>query len=261
MVLHDLSGRILDANEAYARLLGYDRDELIGRSAADVIHPADLTQRNDEAAEGFSGQGDGAGVNRRLIRRDGSVVQTRVCKTVLDRESDTVVLGVIDPLGERDALEHSATHDDLTDLLNRRGLRSQLATHYPSTDMLVAMIDVDDLKGVNDTFGHAVGDSVLSAVAAGLSRGAPAGAVIGRWSGDEFVVCVPADSFADAARFAARLAAPLEATRARMGENVLVPSVSVGVATLRSGSESLDRALHRADVAMYQAKNGRPSHC
>lgn len=154
-------------------------------------------------------------------------------------------------------LAWQATHDALTGLANRR-----LLTQY-TDDVLragqdtvaVALIDIDDFKGINDDLGHAVGDALLSAVATRLSRLRPADGLVARLGGDEYALVFCADGEQQArqvlAGITAELRRPLDA-----GGHALVVEASIGLALSPGGPAAVtgEELLRRADVAMYQAK-------
>ena len=192
----------------------------------------------------------------RIVRKDGGVVSARIRKYVLGPggpDGALVALAVIDRIDEEHTSEYGLRHDDLTGLLNRRGFREALSVSYPENlPSVLAMFDVDHLKSVNDSYGHAAGDEVIVAVARTLELALPDDGVLCRWSGDEFVAFVPrptADDFAPE-----RLRALAYRARVPVTGGFVVPEVSVGVARFDPGSDRLDDALRRADAAMYRAK-------
>ena len=175
--------------------------------------------------------------------------------------TSAILLGVLAYLIGRqaDRLEALAETDALTGLANRRALRRRLtddlrrARRYGSPVSLL-LVDVDGLKRINDTRGHAAGDRVIRRVADAITatlREADLGA---RWGGDEFAILLP-DTSADAARRSAeRLAGHL---RFRRGTDVDPVSVSVGIATFDPAQDmrvNAEELVHRADEAMYSAK-------
>lgn len=137
------------------------------------------------------------------------------------------------------ALRWQADHDPLTRLLNRDGF----AAAWPVTG-LVALLDLDAFKPINDTFGHAAGDEVLIAVAARLHAHAT---LAGRLGGDEFVVVIPDP--ATAHRIAAAVAADITLT----GGAVVSVTASIGLAPAVGRYSDV---LGHADAAMYRAKAG-----
>lgn len=161
----------------------------------------------------------------------------------------------------RRQLEYQATHDSLTGLANRSLVLAKLAEALAAGDeqpvSLVLFIDLDGFKSINDTLGHAIGDTVLQIVAQRLQRALRADDVVGRLGGDEFLVLVagrsrPADREALVHRLRTAMAEPIIAR----GHRIAVDA-SVGATDLLPGDDRTPEAvLHDADVAMYQAKPG-----
>jgi diguanylate cyclase (GGDEF)-like protein len=152
-------------------------------------------------------------------------------------------------------LEYQATHDALTGVLNRRGFFERAAGAVEGGASLVAL-DLDRFKGINDTYGHAAGDTVLKAAAAALRAETDGldGALIGRLGGDEFVVLVPAALASKVGPMGARLG---RLTVSLPEGTSLVVSTSVGISRLTDGA-SIDAALARADQRMYTDKRRVP---
>ena len=152
--------------------------------------------------------------------------------------------------------QEQATRDQLTGLLNRRGL--VLTAEQIPGHLGVLFCDLDGFKGVNDTLGHAAGDELLEKVARRLEAAMREGSVLGRMGGDEFVVVSPGASDEDLAglgrRIEIELGKPflLEAGMARIG-------VSIGAAHAKPGERDLDSLLNQADALMYEVKRSRKS--
>ena len=145
-----------------------------------------------------------------------------------------------------------AREDELTGLLNRRGfldlLRTRLAT--PGRARLVAVLDMDGFKLVNDGFGHTAGDVVLTSVAARLCSALPMTTPVARIGGDEFAVFVEADDEEQCAR---RVEACVQAVSGAITVVGLAVPLTVSVGT-SVPTDDADQALHQADLAMYRAK-------
>ena len=151
---------------------------------------------------------------------------------------------------------HLARHDDTTGLPNRRALighlRRALAQGRP---VGLVMIDLDRFKTVNDTFGHATGNTLLHAVAGRLPTGVHGVALAARLSGDEFALIVHGDAATTQA--AAHVAwQAVTATPIRLGTVTIQVTASVGYAMAHDGANP-EVLLHDADVAMYHAKQRR----
>ena len=157
-------------------------------------------------------------------------------------------------------LAHDALHDALTQLPNRRCLVErfeQRCREATSTDMIgVLFLDVDNFKQINDQFGHAAGDHVLTSIAEHLSAAVRPRDVVARFAGDEFVVLLnELTCIDDAVEIAERIAADLMGTPARSLDGYDIPvSVSIGIATSFGSDESACELIRHADAAMYRAK-------
>ncbi|MGY6709356.1 MAG: GGDEF domain-containing protein [Rhizobiaceae bacterium] len=156
-------------------------------------------------------------------------------------------------------LAYNARRDSLTGLLNRGAFIEELhaACGTPKNRHgVLLMIDADDFKGVNDRFGHAIGDKALQAIADAMSRALRINDVCGRIGGEEFAVILPATSLAEGYQIAERLRREVELIRldAGRGESVGL-SVSIGAALLRSGADA-STVMRLADKRLYGAKDG-----
>ena len=160
---------------------------------------------------------------------------------------------------ENESLRRLAYQDALTGLLNRRGFDEHLALaledlgHFDD-ELAVILLDVDDLKTINDSRGHAAGDSALRIVADALRKAVRLGDYVARLGGDEFAVLLPRTGEAQAGRIAERVRATLQQAGSLAGHCV---TLSAGVADVQRADPVASRAellLERADRALYAAK-------
>jgi diguanylate cyclase (GGDEF)-like protein len=156
-------------------------------------------------------------------------------------------------------LAYLAHHDSLTGLPNRAALDAALAEAMASgRPALLASLDLNEFKRVNDTLGHATGDLLLCEVANRLRAAVRAGDVLARLGGDEFVVLVcglPDAGQAEAESVGQRLVDALAAP-CSVGAAELLVEASVGVAMFPSGASDAETLQRQADAAMYEAKAG-----
>ncbi|MDX6212098.1 MAG: hypothetical protein QOF82_1185 [Frankiales bacterium] len=157
-------------------------------------------------------------------------------------------------------LAHQAQHDALTGLPNRTMLIDQLAAALegPAADpagLLVAFLDLDRIKIVNDSLGHDLGDELLVTLAQRLRAAVPASDVVARFGGDEFVILTPRTEAPDQAARLAEHVLAIIAEPVVLGSRPITPTGSVGVVLARPGDNPTD-VLRDADIAMYRAKRG-----
>ena len=158
----------------------------------------------------------------------------------------------------KEELRHQAFHDSLTGLPNRPAfvneveLRISLASETDEPPV-VAFLDLDDFKVVNDTQGHAAGDELLIGVAERIVEQLRPGDMVARFGGDEFALLpIAGSTVADALAIAQRIITSLELPFQIHGTEVIV-GCSAGVSAVRPGA-AVDEVLRNADVAMYRAK-------
>jgi diguanylate cyclase (GGDEF)-like protein len=190
------------------------------------------------------------------------LVVTVVIGTLLTRQYATVRENArlaADLAAREVQLNHLAFHDPLTGLANRGLFRDRLehALELHTRDsraVAVVFLDLDDFKTVNDTFGHGVGDQLLTGVAERITGALRGGDTIARLGGDEFAVLLEdgGDGLTSAARIVDALRAPFV-----LAGRTLQVRASIGVCALEPTDPSVgvDTLLARADVAMYRAKH------
>jgi diguanylate cyclase (GGDEF)-like protein len=211
------------------------------------------------------------------LPRDVAALETVLLRAVKDRLADDpaalvdaverlvklfalIQAGLVEELlRERSSeLEWLAHTDALTGLFNLRYLRQQidhllgLQQRYGHPFALL-LLDVDGLKRVNDSFGHAAGDELLVGVAGAIRAATRSVDVPARIGGDEFCVLAPHQTAARATVLGERLAAGVEEIETPDGANV---GVSIGVVACPEHAGEADRLLELADMAMYSAKAG-----
>jgi diguanylate cyclase (GGDEF)-like protein len=161
------------------------------------------------------------------------------------------------------ALRRASLTDVLTGWLNRRALHDIAVREFRRSRrtraaMYFITFDIDHFKSINDRFGHGVGDAAIchvTALAARVLRGYDAQFRIG---GEEFAVLVGGEDLACACRIAERVREVVEATPLTVGGKTMPMTVSVGLAALGEPDQKWEDILHRADEALYHAKqNGR----
>lgn len=275
--MKDSSGHVLFCNDRMATRRGAAGQDLVGKTAFD-LYPQDLAKqidteekyilRTQKASEQYVEIPAANGANATywktikvpVVQNDGA--QALACIAIdmteeMKREQRLQEM--------QDALENAnrklrtqSLTDELTGLRNRRAFDLRIAeemgnAHRRKEPLALALLDIDNFKQLNDTFGHNYGDEALRRTAEVLQSMTRDGDVAFRYGGEEFALLMP-DSDEQAAGVVCRRI--LQAMKMATWEKRLV-SVSIGLAILVTG-ETAEELVHRADLAMYHAKrNGK----
>ncbi|WP_157098615.1 sensor domain-containing diguanylate cyclase [Novosphingobium rosa] len=260
-------GTIRYVSPAALREWGYRPEELTGRCAYDIVLAADLPAVVEARHRSLANPEQTISVEYRLIRKDGSAVwmESHMCAAPgADGRPNGTISIIRDTTRRRmamDELERQAMTDPLTGLANRRAFDAALDAAVSSGHGgCLALFDLDHFKHINDRYGHATGDRVLTLFAAVLRGTAPhgdrAGPMVARLGGEEFAVLFRHASLDQAQLLCERVRLRLADSESRSltGETVSV-TVSAGLAPLTAGL-SVEQILRSADAALYRAKDG-----
>jgi diguanylate cyclase (GGDEF)-like protein/PAS domain S-box-containing protein len=247
-------------NEAAETLLGVTLAWVYGAHVGEVVRlldeeaqPVDLL-RNDAGEPVWRGRG--------ILRTAGGNLDVAYTASRIDGNLGTVVV-LRDVTAESRLamrLTFEAAHDPLTGLQNRRAFLERLedavrGARERGEQHAVAYLDLDRFKLINDNFGHATGDLLLTAVSRVMGRSVRGGDVLARIGGDEFACLLTNCRLDDARRVAEKIRAAVEAFRMEHEGQALQIGVSIGLAPLDAGVARSEDALAAADAACYQAKS------
>ena len=258
------AGEILSINNTGAHMLGYEVDELIGESAAKVIHPEDQQAVFACIEQRFGNPAAAYDIEYRKIRKDGSILWVHQRATLETGVEEPRLLVVCRDVTDRHILEaqlaYQASHDALTSLINRREFERRmqrlLSGQANQTDRhALCILDLDKFKIINDSCGHMAGDELLIQIATLLEGQVRARDTLARLGGDEFAILMEHVSLEKAAILAEKLRSTIEKFQFRWHSQIFCISVSIGVVSIQHG-ESIADTLNRADMACYGAKKG-----
>ncbi|HET6689291.1 MAG TPA: PAS domain S-box protein [Miltoncostaeaceae bacterium] len=260
MAIVGVDGRFLRVNRALCDLVGHCEDDLLALSFQDITHPEDLHADMALIEAILRGERAEYTMEKRYVRADGRVIWALLAVSLVT-DADGVPLhfiSQIQDISERRELEvrlrEQAERDHLTGLYNRRRFHEELRREIgrvarTGEAAMLAMIDLDRFKDVNDRDGHAAGDELLRAVGQALAARLRRSDTLGRLGGDEFAaLLVGADEEAGSA-IAHMLVRAVHEVAGAAGP----VSASVGLARIEADDEP-DSVLARADEAMYAAK-------
>lgn len=270
--IFDRDFRIVRANKAYARLKAKTVDDLIDRTCFQALEGRDAVCEGCVIKKTFQ-SGDPCAKEKKVKLSTGEELWLEIYTYPMLDDSGIVhqVIEYTRDVTERkksdaehrrliDRLEYLSNIDGLTGLLNRRALTEQLtyeidrARRYRSALTLI-LCDIDNLKEINDTYGHIAGDTAIQLVAGMLRNSLRSVDIAGRYGGDEFLVIVPETGGEGARSIAEKV---LDATRRAEfrveGDRRLTVSLSVGIASIGPPPEGIDGLIRRVDEALYASK-------
>lgn len=274
ITITDADGNIIDVNDMFTQIAGYSRDEVLGKNPRFLQSGRQGKAFYDALWHDLTTQGHWSGEiwNR---RKNGEVYpETLTISAVRDAQGKTqhyvALSSDITAAKEHEKqLEHIAHYDTLTGLPNRLLLSDRLTqaiTHSQrrGNALAVVYLDLDNIKAINDTYGHEAGDAVLTGLSDAMLDVLRDGDTLARLGGDEFVAvlvdldqtgdCIPViERLLQAAATAITLPMDAEVGDSAIGESVQV-SASIGVTFYPQDDVVADVLLRHADQAMYQAK-------
>jgi diguanylate cyclase (GGDEF)-like protein/PAS domain S-box-containing protein len=265
-----VEGRLLDCNEAFARIFGYaSREEVLRQAAWDFfVKPEDREAALAKLIERQSL----TNYEICLKRKDGSLVWVLQNENLVEGSDGrlSVIEGTTIDISERkraeEQVKHLAFHDPLTNLPNRLLFNDRLTlavaqAHRHNQRLAVLFLDLDRFKVINDSLGHSVGDELLRQVAERIQEYVREGDTVARLGGDEFTLLVPGISAEeDAAKIARKICEAIHDPFWIDGRELFV-TTSVGVSVYPSDGHDGETLVRNADSAMYRAKEqGRDNY-
>ncbi len=271
MAFVGLDDVLLDVNDAFVAMVGRGRNELVGRDTKWFTHPDDLDATEDARVRLVRGEVEQIKYVKRFIHRTGRAVVAEVLKTPVRADDGRILYFIAsdrDITEERELSEqllHRALHDPLTGLANRALFEDRLGQARERIVRnggygAVLLIDLDDFKGVNDTYGHHVGDRLLVGVARRFELVSRSIDTLGRVGGDEFLYLAEGLNGADEAAAIAERLLHVLAEPFSLDGLAIEQHATIGVAIYNDGVIDGAECIKRADAAMYDAKRNHRGH-
>jgi diguanylate cyclase (GGDEF)-like protein/PAS domain S-box-containing protein len=266
MIFSDLDDRAVAVNDAYCRMLGYSREELLRRDSQHFTVTSDVGISEESIARLNANESEQLRYVKRYQRKDGRIIISEVSRSpALDASGKPIYFvsserEITEERALAEQLTHQALHDPLTGLANRVLFEDRLVQAHTRVQRdggfgAVLLLDLDDFSGVNDSHGHLVGDELLVQIARRFESVTRSSDTLGRFGGDEFLYLAEGLKSAEEASEVAKrlldaLSLPFSFNEVRFGQHA-----SVGVAIWDSTSTSSGDLIQNADVALYEAKH------
>lgn len=268
MAMIALDGSLIRVNPAFHRITGYGPEEIFRTRIQDMVPPEDHERDLELVTRLLSGETATFATEQRLVSKSGKEIWAMVTTSVARDESGAPVhlISQIQDATERRELElelrRVADEDPLTGLANRRRLEQALdhqieRSRRHGEQAVLLLLDLDEFKSVNDTYGHSTGDELLVFVAHRLSTRARSSDIVARPGGDEFAVIAMGTGAEGAATLVADLTRHLDTVRFDPDGRNLGCRASVGAAVIAPETTGIDDVLKQADREMYKAKQIR----
>ncbi len=270
VIITDLNGTIEYVNPFFTRVTGYSAAEISGTDfrtfQLNGMSEQEYEQIWQQLEQGEDWQGE-----LHNKRKDGSRYWERALISPLRNEQGEITnyISIREDISRHklyeQQLQHQATHDALTGLVNRALLHDRIEqairqAQRNNTTTALLLLDLDEFKKINDTFGHAIGDKLLCEAASRLKRIVRETDTVARLGGDEFVVLL-ADlgGYEKVKLIAEKILTSLNRPFDLAGHLVSLSS-SIGISFYPQNGEDNDSLIRYADIAMYQAKKKRGSY-
>jgi diguanylate cyclase (GGDEF)-like protein/PAS domain S-box-containing protein len=259
-------------NKGAERITGYKSEHVFGSCCADniLMHVDEVgTSLCDSACPVHQCMMDGREHegNVYLHHADGHRVPVSVRVSPISNDEGEIIGAVevfsdnspmVSALSRVEQLQNQIAIDPLTNVGSRRYTEMQLHSAISEFQRFqmpfgLLFLDIDRFKGINDTFGHHVGDQVLRMVAGTLRHNIRAFDYIGRWGGEEFIALITNVDKSQLRFIAEKLRRLVGHSRLQIEENQISVSISIG-ATIVAPTDTEESIVHRADLLMYQSK-------
>jgi diguanylate cyclase (GGDEF)-like protein/PAS domain S-box-containing protein len=267
LIIGASEGKIIDANPEFLALLGYERNEVIGRTSMELNLWATAADRR-RLGEELEKNGGCRDTEIRLRKKNGEVFWAELSASSADIDGELCTLSFIRDISaakaQEDEIKSLAFYDTLTGLPNRRLLWERLrqaliVSVRHQTKHALLFIDLDNFKSLNDTLGHHIGDLMLQETAKRILGCVREVDTVARFGGDEFVVvledlgAVPEIAASRAKAVGEKILAAIAEPYNLEGREFQGGS-SMGITIFGNNSETGSEVLQQADMSMYRAK-------
>ena len=256
------NNELFHANAKYLQIVGWTEEQMDKMGWEAITHPDDLSKDLELLDELKTGNSQGYTMMKRYIRPDQSWVWVNmtISPVQIQNNDEIAYLCVIEDITDRkkreDEIQYLSNRDMLTGLYNRRFFEQERINIDKEENYPIASIigDINGLKFINDSFGHAAGDEIIQTVATILQENCRDNYVLARIGGDEFSILIPGSSGEEAENYIKRINLACLEHQNKHSDNLYHASVSLGFALKTTSEEKLDDIMKDAEDSMYRNK-------
>ena len=248
----DMDGNLINVNESWKRLLGYNTGLLKAQNFLDFVHPDDI-KKTKEAVVRLHNEQEVLNLVNRYRYCDGSY---RYIEWLSQPYGNLIYASgrdITEKYEKQQEVAFLSFHDYLTGLYNRRYIEDAIKRldTLRNLPLTIMMVDINGLKLINDAFGHQTGDALLKTVANIIRKVCRSDDIIGRMGGDEFLIILPNTDYKQAKKIKQRMIKYAKDTPV----GLFVVSFAIGYAVKTMDSQDIDQIKKIADKNMYRHKS------
>ncbi len=262
----DKYDRILEFNPAAEKTFGFRREDVLGKRMAELLVPESLREKHYKGLRHHLQTGArsilGTRIETTALRANGSEFPVELAITRVDQGEEVLFTAYLRDIAESremaEQLLFQATHDFLTNLLNRhsfeQALQKLLNNSSDASEHCLMYLDLDRFKLINDSCGHTAGDELLRQLSVLLQDNVRKQDVIGRLGGDEFGLILADCPLECALEIGNTLLNATQNFRFYWDDKIFSIGLSIGLVVIASNNQQVTELLHLADAACYRAK-------
>jgi len=272
MALIDADARLVEVNDALGQFLERERSRLLDRALIELADPRDRAQLRELLERSETPRTRPLRLESRYRRPDGTLSWGKLSLAPLENggaRGSGLRVAVLENISEArnlsNELAYQAAHDQLTGLANRREFERALSAVLRELEQkpdrhALCLIDLDQFKTINDTFGHLAGDAVLVRLAEHIQHCLRDDDLLARLDGDEFGLIMRHCSIETAERVAGRLRDTIREFQLAWEDRSIRVSASLGLVEIRGDGHDAAALMQRADLATFEAKELGRNH-
>lgn len=261
LVVNDLEGNIISTNSKFTSMTGYTKDRLINVKFLDIVSDSCKGEYVDKTSNITLNNSVSFEIN--IKKLDGSDLPVWINSSVIIYNKRRALYSVIRDMRERKEMEREihklATTDSLTGIINRREFLNRFSeqlNYYKRyrDDLTLFMVDIDDFKSINDSYGHQTGDMVIKTITSSFVKLLRKTDIFGRYGGEEFVGILFKTDHITAKQVFDKILEHIRSNKIVTNNGNISVTVSIGFTSIGENDKTQDEIIQRADKALYISK-------